>query len=83
MIYITNNTCTQHNIVKETYDIYTFLVKLKHSIIMGNILYTIAVICIILWLVGFLGFGGFGLGNLIHVLLVIAVVVILFRVIKG
>uniref|UniRef100_A0A6C0CZC0 Uncharacterized protein n=1 Tax=viral metagenome TaxID=1070528 RepID=A0A6C0CZC0_9ZZZZ len=24
MIYITNNTCTQHNIVKETYDIYTF-----------------------------------------------------------
>jgi phage-related holin len=47
---------------------------------MSNLLYTIAVILVILWALGF--FYG-GMGNIIHVLLVIAIIAILFRVIKG
>lgn len=47
---------------------------------MSNLLYTIAVILIILWA---LGFYAYGMGNIIHVLLVIAIIAILFRVIKG
>jgi len=48
---------------------------------MGNLLYTIAVILIILWLIGFVVYP-FG-GNLIHILLVIAIIAILLRVISG
>lgn len=48
---------------------------------MGNLLYAIAVILIILWLVGFLVYP-FG-GNLIHTLLVIAIIAVLLRVIQG
>lgn len=44
-------------------------------------LYTIAVVLIILWLLGFVS--SYTLGGFIHVLLVIAVVVILVRVISG
>ncbi len=47
---------------------------------MSNLLYTIAVILIILWA---LGFFAYGMGNLIHILLVIAIIAILFRIIKG
>lgn len=47
---------------------------------MSNLLYTIAVILIILWA---LGFFAYGMGNIIHILLVIAIIAILFRVIKG
>jgi hypothetical protein len=47
---------------------------------MGNLLYTIAIILVILWAIGFVGFH---LGGLIHILLVIAIIVILLRVIKG
>lgn len=47
---------------------------------MGNILYTIAVILIIIWAIGFLGYNA---GGIIHVLLVIAVIVVLLRVIQG
>jgi hypothetical protein len=48
---------------------------------MGNLLYYIAIILIILWLVGFFGMGVGG--GLIHLLLVIAVIAILLRVIQG
>lgn len=48
---------------------------------MGNLLYTIAVILVIIWAIGFLG--GYATGNLIHILLVIAIVVVLLRVIQG
>ncbi len=48
---------------------------------MGNLLYTIAVILVILWAIGF--FGGFVAGNLIHILLVIAIIVVLLRIIQG
>lgn len=48
---------------------------------MGNLLYTIAVILVIIWAIGFLG--GMVTGNLIHILLVIAIIVVLLRVIQG
>ena len=48
---------------------------------MGNLLYTIAVILVIIWAVSFIG--GFATGGLIHILLVIAVIAILIRVIQG
>lgn len=44
-------------------------------------LYTIAVILIIMWLLGMVT--SFTAGGLIHILLVIAIVVILLRVISG
>lgn len=47
---------------------------------MGNLLYTIAVILLILWAVGYLAFN---VGALIHILLIIAIIAILFRFISG
>lgn len=47
---------------------------------MNNLLYTIAVILVILWA---LGFFVYSLGNIIHLLLVIAIIAILLRIIKG
>ena len=44
-------------------------------------LWTIAVILIILWLLGLLS--GYTMGNFIHILLVIAIIVVLVRVIQG
>lgn len=48
---------------------------------MGNLLYIIAVVLVILWIFGsfVLPFGG----NLIHILLVIAIVAVLLKVIRG
>lgn len=43
-------------------------------------LWTIAVILLILWL---LGFFAFNIGSLIHILLVLAIIVVLWRVITG
>ena len=48
---------------------------------MGNLLYTIAVILVIVWAIGFLG--GFVTSGLVHILLVIAIIVVLLRVIQG
>ena len=44
-------------------------------------LYTIAVILIILWVLGFIT--SYTMGGVIHILLVIAIVMILLRVISG
>jgi len=44
-------------------------------------LWTIAVIFLILWLLGLVT--GYTLGNFIHILLVIAVIIVLVRVIQG
>lgn len=44
-------------------------------------LYTIAVVMLILWLLGLIT--SYTIGGFIHVLLVIAIVVVLLRVIKG
>lgn len=48
---------------------------------MGNLLYIIAVILVIIWAVSF--FGGYATGGIIHILLVIAIVAVLLRVIRG
>jgi hypothetical protein len=47
---------------------------------MGNLLYIIAVILIIIWAISFLG--GFYTGVIIHILLVIAIIAILIKVIN-
>ena len=44
-------------------------------------LWTIAVVLIILWLLGLVS--GYTMGNFIHILLVIAIIVVLVRVIQG
>jgi hypothetical protein len=44
-------------------------------------LYTIAVVLIVLWLLGFLT--SYTMGGVIHVLLVIAVIMVLVRIISG
>jgi Family of unknown function (DUF5670) len=45
------------------------------------VLYTIAVILIVLWLLGLVS--SYTMGGLIHILLVIAIVVVLVRVIQN
>jgi hypothetical protein len=45
-----------------------------------SMLYTIAVVLIVLWLLGFVAHVG---GGLIHLLLVIAVIVIIYRLVTG
>ncbi len=44
-------------------------------------LWTIAVVLIILWLLGLVN--GYTMGNFIHILLVIAIIVVLVRIIQG
>ncbi|HWR73468.1 MAG TPA: lmo0937 family membrane protein [Nitrospirota bacterium] len=44
-------------------------------------LWTIAVVLLILWLLGFVS--SYTMGGFIHILLVIAIVVVLIRVIQG
>jgi hypothetical protein len=44
-------------------------------------LYTIAVVLIVLWLLGFVS--SYTMGGFIHVLLVIAIVLVLVRIITG
>ncbi len=44
-------------------------------------LWTIAVVLIVLWLLGLVT--GYTMGNFIHILLVIAIVVVLVRIIQG
>ncbi len=46
---------------------------------MGNLLYTIAVILVIIWAIGFFGYHA---GGIIHILLIIAVIAILLKVIR-
>ena len=44
-------------------------------------LWTIAVVLVILWLLGLVS--GYTMGNFIHILLVVAVIIVLVRVIGG
>jgi hypothetical protein len=44
-------------------------------------LWTIAVILIILWLLGLVS--GYTIGSFIHILLVIAIIIVLIRIIQG
>jgi hypothetical protein len=51
---------------------------------MVNILWTIAVILVVLWLVGLLlGWAAGSLGWLLHLLLVVAVIVIIYNLLTG
>lgn len=51
---------------------------------MRNLLWLVAVICIIIWVLGFFGIvNGMPTGNLIHTLLVIAIIAILYNIISG
>jgi len=47
---------------------------------MGNLLYLIAVVLVIIWAISFLG--GYYTGGIIHLLLVIAVIAILLKIIR-
>jgi Family of unknown function (DUF5670) len=47
---------------------------------MGSLLYTIAVVLIIIWAIGFFAYSA---GAIIHILLVIAAISILLRIIQG
>lgn len=47
---------------------------------MGNLLYVIAVILVVVWAIGFLGYAA---GGLIHLLLVLALISVILRVIQG
>ena len=51
--------------------------KINH---MGNLLYTIAVILVIIWAISFLG--GFYTGGIIHILIVIAIIAVILGVIR-
>lgn len=53
---------------------------ITHNLVMGNLLYIIAVILVIAWAIGFLGFHA---GGIIHILLVIAVIAFVIKLIKG
>ncbi|GAC1673606.1 MAG: hypothetical protein NVS9B4_28020 [Candidatus Acidiferrum sp.] len=46
-----------------------------------DLLWTIAVILVVLWLVGMVS--SYTLGGFVHILLVLAIVVVLIRVIQG
>ncbi|MEO8764807.1 MAG: lmo0937 family membrane protein [Ginsengibacter sp.] len=48
---------------------------------MGNLLYVVAVILVIIWAISFLG--GFFTGGIIHILLVIAVIAIVINLLSG
>ncbi|MBP6557374.1 MAG: lmo0937 family membrane protein [Flavobacterium sp.] len=47
---------------------------------MNNLLYTVAVVLLILWAIGFFAYSA---GNIIHILLVIAIIAVILRVIQG
>ena len=47
---------------------------------MGNLLYTIAVILVVIWAIGFFAYSA---GSIIHLLLIIAVISVILRVIQG
>ncbi len=47
---------------------------------MGNILYAVAVILLIVWAIGFIGYNA---GGIIHILLVIALIAVILRIIQG
>ncbi|WP_132225902.1 lmo0937 family membrane protein [Pedobacter sp. ok626] len=47
---------------------------------MGNLLYAIAVILVLIWAISF--FGGFYTGGIIHILIVIAIISVILGVIR-
>jgi hypothetical protein len=47
---------------------------------MGNLLYLVAIVLLIVWAIGFFAYSA---GGIIHVLLVIAIIAVILRVIQG
>jgi hypothetical protein len=47
---------------------------------MGNLLYIIAVVLIIIWAIGFLGFHA---GSIIHAVLVIGIILLVYQLLTG
>ena len=47
---------------------------------MGNLLYYIAVIILIVWAIGFFGYAA---GGIIHLLLVLAVILVIIKLVKA
>ncbi len=47
---------------------------------MGNLLYIVAVVLVILWAIGFVGYS---MGGIVHILLVIALISVILRIIQG
>ncbi|TCC93152.1 lmo0937 family membrane protein [Pedobacter hiemivivus] len=47
---------------------------------MNNLLYTIAVLLVIIWAISFLG--GFYTGGIIHILIIIAIIAVILGVIR-
>jgi hypothetical protein len=83
-IVLPHQTAWQHFLIEyfgfiEYFDALTTTSNnLKHSL-MGNLLYIIAVILIIIWAIGYFGYAA---GGIIHILLVIAIIAILLKVIR-
>jgi hypothetical protein len=46
----------------------------------SSVLYTIALILVVVWVISYFGYH---VGGIIHVLLVLAVIAVLFRIIRG
>jgi cell division protein FtsW (lipid II flippase) len=62
------------------------MVMQQQAAVMSNqkedqMLWTIAVVLVILWLLGLVS--GHTMGNFIHILLVVAIIVVLVRIIQG
>jgi hypothetical protein len=54
---------------------------MSHSLVESTMLWTIAVILLVLWALGM--FSGYAMGGLVHVLLVIALIVVVFQFLSG
>ena len=79
----TSNTSFQncfHRKMAKFFHVIPGLCFITQNLVMGNLLYIIAVILIIAWAIGFLGFHA---GGIIHILLVIAVIAFVIKLIKG
>jgi hypothetical protein len=57
------------------------LLRFQNKLKGKHMLYTIAVVLLVLWLLGLVS--GYALGGLIHLVLVVAVVMVLLRLIQG
>jgi len=47
---------------------------------MGNLLYAIATVLVIVWAIGFIGYN---MGGILHILLVVALISVIIRILQG
>jgi hypothetical protein len=72
---------TDFKTVQTIFGLRQVLRRLSAAFSRGNMLYTIAVILVVLWILGLVS--SYTMGGFIHVLLLIAVVVIVIQVLQG